>query len=205
MDKGLAIEQYEAHSETGWPAERNGIKTGDKILREWKYSRFYVSNDKGHRHMSHLMALFPFGQLTEADTELFPAAINSMILRGDESTGWSMGWKINLWARARRADRSHAVLRKALKHSTDYGTNQGAGGIYYNLFDSHAPFQIDGNFGAASGVQEMLMQSHTEVIDILPALPEEWSKGSIKGLKAVGNFTVDLEWEDNQARKVVII
>ena len=204
MDKGLAIEQYEEHSETGWPAERNGIKVGDKILREWKYSRFYVSNDKGHRHMSHLMALFPFGQLTEADTELFPAAINSMLLRGDESTGWSMGWKINLWARARRADRSHAVLRKALKHSTDYGTNQGAGGIYYNLFDSHAPFQIDGNFGAASGVQEMLMQSHTEVIDILPALPEEWSKGSIKGLKAVGNFTVSIDWEDNQAHTVTI-
>ena len=204
IDKGLAIEQYEAHSETGWPAERNGIKTGDKILREWKYSRFYVSNDKGHRHMSHLMALFPFGQLTEADTELFPAAINSMILRGDESTGWSMGWKINLWARARRADRSHAVLRKALKHSTTYGTDQGQGGIYYNLFDSHAPFQIDGNFGATSGVQEMLMQSHTEVIDILPALPEEWKNGHIKGLKAVGNFTVDIEWEQNQARKVVI-
>ena len=204
IDKGLAIEQYEEHSETGWPAERNGIKVGDKILREWKYSRFYVSNDKGHRHMSHLMALFPFGQLTEADTELFPAAINSMLLRGDESTGWSMGWKINLWARARRADRSHAVLRKALKHSTTYGTDQGQGGIYYNLYDSHAPFQIDGNFGAASGVQEMLMQSHTEVIDILPALPAEWSKGSIKGLKAVGDFTVDIEWEANQARKVVI-
>ena len=218
MDKGLAIEQYEAvtiykKDKEGndteevnytWPAERNGIKEGDKILREWKYSRFYVSNDHGHRHMSHLMALFPFGQLTEADTELFPAAINSMILRGDESTGWSMGWKINLWARARRADRSHAVLRKALKHSTSYGTNQGAGGIYYNLFDSHAPFQIDGNFGAASGVQEMLMQSHTEVIDILPALPEEWKNGHIKGLKAVGNFTVDIEWVENQARKVVI-
>ena len=204
MDDGLAIEQYEEHSETGWPAERNGIKVGDNILREWKYSRFYVSNDHGHRHMSHLMALFPFGQLTEADTELFPAAINSMLLRGDESTGWSMGWKINLWARARRADRSHAVLRKALKHSTSYGTDQGQGGIYYNLFDSHAPFQIDGNFGAASGVQEMLMQSHTEVIDILPALPEEWKNGHIKGLKAVGNFTVDIEWKENQARKVVI-
>ena len=204
MDDGLEIEQYEEHSETGWPAERNGIKVGDNILREWKYSRFYVSSDKGHRHMSHLMSLFPFGQLTQADTELFPAAINSMILRGDESTGWSMGWKINLWARALRADRAHAVLRKALKHSTSYGTNQAAGGIYYNLFDSHAPFQIDGNFGAASGVQEMLMQSHTEVIDILPALPAEWSKGSIKGLKAVGDFTVDIVWEGNQARKVVI-
>ena len=202
MDRGLAIEEYEANG--NWPAERNGIKAGDKIIREWKYSRFYASGDQGHRHMSHLMALYPFGQLTPADGELFEAAINSMKLRGDESTGWSMGWKINLWARALMGDRSHAILRKALKHSTSYGTNAGAGGIYYNLYDSHAPFQIDGNFGATSGIQEMLMQSHTEVIDILPALPAEWSKGSVKGLKAVGDFTVDIEWEGNQARKVVI-
>jgi hypothetical protein len=101
-------------------------------------------------------------------------------------------------------ERSHAVLRKALKHSTSYGTDQGQGGIYYNLFDSHAPFQIDGNFGAASGINEMLLQSHTEVINILPALPAEWSKGYVKGLKAVGDFTVDIKWEGNQANKVVI-
>ncbi|MBE6308225.1 MAG: hypothetical protein E7087_02805 [Bacteroidales bacterium] len=202
MDRGLAIEQYEANG--NWPAERNGIKAGDNLIREWKYSRFYTSNDQGHRHMSHLMALYPFGQLTPADEELFEAAINSMKLRGDESTGWSMGWKINLWARALMGDRSHAILRKALKHSTSYGTNAGAGGIYYNLYDSHAPFQIDGNFGACSGINEMLLQSHTDVIDILPALPTEWSKGSISGLKAVGDFTVDIEWESNQANKVTI-
>ena len=201
MDKGLATETYEAHE--GWPASRNGINTGDKILREWKYSRFYASGDQGHRHMSHLMALFPFGQLTPA-SEFFEPAINSMKLRGDESTGWSMGWKINLWARALMGDRSHAILRKALKHSTSYGTDQSRGGIYYNLFDSHAPFQIDGNFGATSGINEMLLQSHTDVIDILPALPTEWSKGHIKGLKAVGDFTVDIQWEGNQARKVTI-
>ncbi len=204
MDRGLATEEYEAHSETGWGAERNGIKAGDKLIREWKYSRFYVSNDRGHRHMSHLMALYPFGQLTPADEELFEAAINSMKLRGDESTGWSMGWKINLWARALMGDRSHAILRKALKHSTTYGTDQGQGGIYYNLYDSHAPFQIDGNFGACSGINEMLLQSHTDVIDILPALPTEWSKGYVKGLKAVGDFTVDIKWEGNQAQKVTI-
>ncbi|MBQ8365066.1 MAG: glycoside hydrolase N-terminal domain-containing protein [Bacteroidaceae bacterium] len=202
MDRGLAIEQYEANG--SWPAERNGIKAGDNIIREWKYSRFYASGDQGHRHMSHLMALYPFGQLTPADEELFEAAINSMKLRGDESTGWSMGWKINLWARALMGDRSHAILRKALKHSTSYGTNAGAGGIYYNLYDSHAPFQIDGNFGACSGINEMLLQSHTDVIDILPALPTEWSKGSINGLKAVGDFTVSIDWENNQANKVTI-
>lgn len=201
MDKGLATEEYEAYG--NWAAERNGVKEGDLILREWKYSRFYASSDQGHRHMSHLMALYPFGQLTPA-SEFFEPAINSMKLRGDESTGWSMGWKINLWARALMGDRSHAILRKALKHSTSYDTNQAAGGIYYNLYDSHAPFQIDGNFGATSGINEMLLQSHTDVIDILPALPTEWRKGNISGLKAVGDFTIGIQWENNQARYVSI-
>ena len=199
MDRGLATEVYDGSWGTG------RIESGVNLLREWKYSDYKVGQ-QNHRHMSHLMALYPFGQLTQADKELFPAAINSMKLRGDESTGWSMGWKINLWARALMGDRSHAILRMALKHATAYSNDAGSGGggVYYNLFDAHAPFQIDGNFGATSGVQEMLMQSHTEVIDILPALPAEWSKGSIKGLKAVGDFTVDIEWEGNQARKVTI-
>ncbi|MBQ8271120.1 MAG: glycoside hydrolase N-terminal domain-containing protein [Bacteroidaceae bacterium] len=200
MDKGLATEVYDG----SWGSTYNNVATGDSILREWKYSTFTASNDRSHRHMSHLMALFPFGQLTPA-SKYFEPAINSMKLRGDESTGWSMGWKINLWARALMGDRSHAILRKALKHSTSYGTNQYAGGIYYNLYDSHAPFQIDGNFGATSGINEMLLQSHTDVIDILPALPTEWSKGSISGLKAVGDFTVSIEWDSNQASKVTII
>ena len=203
MDKGLATEVYNGE----WGNTYNGVATGDTILREWKYTSTFATGkniERAHRHMSHLMALFPFGQLTPA-SKFFEPAINSMKLRGDESTGWSMGWKINLWARALMADRSHAILRKALKHSTSYATDQSRGGIYYNLFDSHAPFQIDGNFGATSGINEMLLQSHTDVIDILPALPTEWSKGHIKGLKAIGNFTVDIMWEGNQARKVTII
>ena len=197
-DRGLRTEVYDG----GWNTDR--IETGVNLLREWKTST-YKAGEWNHRHMSHLMALFPFSQLTADNKVLFDAAINSMKLRGDESTGWSMGWKINLWARALMPERSHAVLRKALKHSTSYGTNQGAGGIYYNLFDSHAPFQIDGNFGATSGVQEMLMQSHTEVINILPALPAEWTKGSIKGLKAVGNFTVDFNWNSGKVQQATIV
>ena len=153
--------------------------------------------------MSHLMALYPFGQITPS-SEFFEPAINSMKLRGDESTGWSMGWKINLWARALMGDRSHAILRKALKHSTSYGTNQYAGGIYYNLYDSHAPFQIDGNFGACSGIAEMMLQSHSDTLQILPALPTEWATGEYTGLKAVGDFTVGAKWAEGKATQITI-
>ncbi len=196
LDTGLAIETYTPNGDTGAWGE-GAIAYGSDLLREWKYSNYYAGAN-GHRHMSHMMCLYPFNQLT-AGTDLFNAAINSMKLRGDASTGWSMGWKINLWARALDGDHSHDILELALRHHS-----VGGGGVYYNLYDAHTPFQIDGNFGACAGIAEMLMQSHTEVINILPALPSVWKKGSIKGLKAVGNFTVDIEWEDGQARKVVI-
>ncbi len=192
LDKGLATEVYDGQ----WGTSR--IASGTNILREWKTSNYTAGSD-GHRHMSHLMCLYPFNQLTEG-TDLFNAAINSMLLRGDASTGWSMGWKINLWARALDGDHSHDILELALRHHSVSG-----GGVYYNLYDSHSPFQIDGNFGACAGIAEMLMQSHTEVIDILPALPSVWQKGSITGLKAVGNFTVSLNWEEGKAQQVTIV
>lgn len=189
IDKGLAIETY-----TGKWGTRNGVTSGQPILREWKYATYDVSNDAGHRHLSHLMALFPLEQI-DKESPYFQPALNSLNVRGDEATGWSLGWKVNLWARALDGDHAHTIIKNALKHSTSYGTNQYAGGIYYNLFDSHAPFQIDGNFGTCSGMAEMLMQSAHDYIHIMPAVPTQWKKGEVHGMKAVGNFTVDFQWK----------
>ena len=201
-DKGLRTEVYTANTSRngGWTNPRNGVNKGDLILREWKYSPYDVSDDPGHRHISHLMALFPLDQITP-ESEFFTPAVNSLKLRGDAATGWSMGWKVNLWARALDGDHAHIIMKNALKHSTDYGTNQGAGGIYYNLFDSHSPFQIDGNFGVCSGVAECLLQSAHGYINILPALPSVWNKqGNVTGMKAMGNFTVDFIWTDGKCQ-----
>ena len=151
--------------------------------------------------MSHMMALFPMDQITP-ESEYFVPAVNSLKLRGDEATGWSMGWKVNLWARAQDGDHAHLIIKNALKHSTSYGVNAWAGGIYYNLFDSHAPFQIDGNFGVCSGIAEMLLQSAHGYINILPALPTVWeAQGKVTGMKAMGNFTVGFEWQDGQCQR----
>ena len=198
-DRGLHTEVYTANTDLngGWTNPRNGVKRGDVILREWKYSPYDVSNDPSHRHMSHLMGLFPLSTIGP-NSPYFQPAVNSLKLRGDEATGWSMGWKVNLWARALDGDHAHIILKNALKHSTSYGTNQYAGGIYYNLYDSHAPFQIDGNFGVCSGIAEMLLQSHTDTIQLLPALSKKWPEGSIGGLKAVGDFEVSQAWESGK-------
>ena len=199
-DNGLHTEVYNG----SWGNTYNGVNKGDSLLREWKYSPFDISGDRGHRHMSHMMALFPLDQITP-ESRFFEPAVNSLKLRGDAATGWSMGWKVNLWARAQDGDHAHIIIKNALKHSTDYGTNAGAGGIYYNLFDSHAPFQIDGNFGVCSGIAEMLMQSAHGYINILPALPAVWeAKGNVTGMKAMGNFTVDFNWVDGKCQKATI-
>ena len=196
-DKGLHTEVYDGK----WGNPFNGVKSGEKLLREWKYSPYSVG-ERGHRHISHLMALFPMDQITP-ESEYFEPAVNALKHRGDAATGWSMGWKVNLWARAQDGNHAHVIIKNALKHSTTYGTDQSQGGIYYNLFDSHAPFQIDGNFGVCSGIAEMLMQSAHGYINVLPALPTVWeAQGKVEGMKAMGNFTVSFQWKSGKCEVI---
>ena len=198
-DKGLHTEVYDG----AWGNPFNGVKKGETLLREWKYSPYSVG-ERGHRHISHLMALFPMDQITP-ESEYFTPAVNALKHRGDAATGWSMGWKVNLWARAQDGDHAHVIIKNALKHSTTYGTDQGQGGIYYNLFDSHAPFQIDGNFGVCSGIAEMLLQSAHGYINVLPALPAVWEEqGKVEGMKAMGNFTVSFQWKAGKCEVIRI-
>jgi hypothetical protein len=173
------------------PADRIG-KAGQ--LQEWLEDWDLDAPEIQHRHVSHLYALYPAHEIGPAGVALFKAARRSLELRGDDATGWGIGWRLNLWARLGDGERAYAVLRKLL----------GPDRTYPNMFDAHPPFQIDGNFGGAAGIVEMLVRDQPQGVMLLPALPTAWPSGRPRGVRLRGGLTMDLSWRDGRLAKAAI-
>ncbi len=178
----------------------------DGKLQEWYHD--WKDAEVRHRHQSHLFGLYPGHQITSETPELAQAAAKTLEIRGTETTGWSAGWRVNLFARLRNAEKAYEMLQKLLRFvSPDEYKGADAlrgGGTYPNLWDAHSPFQIDGNFGGCAGIAEMLLQSSPTDIYLLPAVPKKWKDGSVSGLRARGGFEVSMQWKDGQVTSLSV-
>jgi alpha-L-fucosidase 2 len=166
-------------------------------LQEWMQDVDDTTNK--HRHISHLWGMYPGNEINWDETaELMQAAKQSLLYRGDAATGWSLGWKINCWARFKDGEHAFKMIQMLISPVT------AGAGSYPNLFDAHPPFQIDGNFGGAAGIGEMLLQSHTKYIDILPALPTALANGEVKGICARGGFIITMKWSEGKLQRLTV-
>ena len=175
-------------------------------LQEWYYD--WEDWDWQHRHQSHLIGLYPGTHITSANPELMAACQKSLEIKGDHTTGWSTGWRINLWARLGKADQAYHIFQKLLTYVSPDNykgdDRRRSGGTYPNLFDAHPPFQIDGNFGGTAGVCEMLLQGDGNSITLLPALPTQWNEGEVSGICARGGHEISMAWSEGKVTKLSI-